>query len=329
MLGRGYGVLAGNGARLKNPSLAKTLRKISSLGSKAITTGPIAKSIVSTSKKFGGTISLDDLKNYKVRYHKPTKINFKGHEIYTASLPSSGGIVLGQMFNLAELLSDKRGQNDIHFLSEIQSLAFETRAKSLGDPAFSTINATNLLSAKNLERLANEYDANSPRVKSSIHSQSPIPTSTTHFSIIDAKGNIVSSTQSINHYFGAGVMAGGIFLNNTLDDFSSTDGSPSPFGMPNKFGLVGRTPNAPAPNKTPLSSMSPTIVFKDSKPTFVLGSPGGPRIISAIFQTLYHAINEEKDLLDAVSTRRFHQQWQPAQNLFREGGFFLKKKLRV
>ena len=168
------------------------------------------------------------------------------------------------------------------------------------------MNQAEFLSASTIDSLAFEMKQ-APAIEKPRDDFEPIPTSTTHFSIIDFEGNVVSSTQSINLYFGAGFVAEGtgVFLNNTLDDFSKTNRES------NAFGLAGRQANFPEGGKTPLSSMSPTIVFKKGQPELVLGSPGGPRIISAVLQTIINHIDYGMDLESAVSSPRIHTQWDP------------------
>jgi gamma-glutamyltranspeptidase/glutathione hydrolase len=218
---------------------------------------------------------------------------------------------LGQALGLREKLGS--GLNDfsdiksLEFLINSLNLAFRTRALHLGDPGYSNLNQAEFLSASTIDSLTSEMKQ-APAIEKPRDDFEPIPTSTTHFSIIDFEGNVVSSTQSINLYFGAGFVAEGtgVFLNNTLDDFSKTNRES------NAFGLAGRQANFPEGGKTPLSSMSPTIVLNNGQPELVLGSPGGPRIISAVLQTIINHIDYGMDLESAVSSSRIHTQWDPA-----------------
>ncbi len=294
----------------RNPVLAKTLSGIANNGPKYFYQGRVAQDIVEATLKRGGLLSISDLKNYRVKYREPVRFSYKGREVLSAPLPSSGGIVLGQALALREKLDS--GLNDfdsiesLEFLIKSLSLSFRTRALYLGDPDYSDLNQEDFLSASAIEELASEINDSSVLQKPETNFE-PIPTSTTHFSIIDFDGNVVSSTQSINLYFGAGFVAEGtgVFLNNTLDDFSKTNRES------NAFGLAGRQANFPEGGKTPLSSMSPTIVLNDGVPELILGSPGGPRIISAVLQTIINSIDYGMDLESAVSSPRIHTQWDP------------------
>ena len=312
MLGRGYGKIARPGMRFKNPSLAKLLAKIAQNGPDAFYKGELPRSIAKISRKYGGSISASDFSSYQLAYREPAKADYKNYQVVTAPLPSSAGLVLTQLFYFLDKLDVD--SVDLHTLAELQSLAFEDRAKFLGDPNYSPVNLDKLTSQDYLDGKLKNFSEKKARKVKNLHKKTPIPTSTTHFSIVDKAGNIVSSTQSINHYFGSGLYAGGVFLNNTLDDFSYKN-------SPNEFGLLGEKPNYPEAGKTPLSSMSPTIVFRNKQPFLVLGSPGGPRIISAVFQTIVNRIHGDLDLFNSVARSRFHQQWQPNKFYLERNGF--------
>ena len=312
ILGRGYGVLARRGQKFKNPELAKLLEAISLKGPDAFYKGALPRQLSLAAKKYGGTLSAKDFNNYKTIYREPRQINFENYQILTSSLPSSGGLVMAQLFGFLELLADQNPNP--HTLAELQSLAFEDRAQYLGDPAYSKINAEKLIDSSYLASRLRSFSKRRIREIKNTHNKSPIPTSTTHISITDAQGNVVSSTQSINHYFGSGLYAGGVFLNNTLDDFSYPKD-------PNAFGLLGEEPNYPEAGKTPLSSMTPTIVFRNNKPFLALGSPGGPKIISAIFQTIVNRTLRKLSLYDSIAAPRLHHQWQPSSLYLEKDGF--------
>ncbi len=310
-----------------NQELAQTLRAISEHGSAALHEGKIAKAIVKATRKHGGVLDENDLINYRAVSRKPASFPYKGFKIHTAPLPSSAGIVLGQILKLRDLqlskLSNRNPSTELHLLAESMSMAFKERALKLGDPSFTLIDQYNLLSDSHIKKLGRKISLEETKMEKTLSEVEPLPTSTTHFSIIDREGNVVSSTQSINLYFGSGILAEstGIFLNNTLDDFSR------PKNKANSFGLVGRNPNYPGPNKIPLSSMSPTIVTANGDPFLVLGSPGGPRIISAVAQTLINRLDYNLNLKDSVAQSRIHKQWQPP-TLFLEKGGFPKEVIR-
>jgi len=293
-----------------NSALAKTLSGIASEGPDYFYKGTVADQLVKASQSRGGLLDLSDLSDYRVKYRKPFEFSYKGRKILTSPLPSSGGVVIGQALALRERLGVKGTEaGDIEaqaFLIRSLRLAFRSRALYLGDPDFADIDQEYFLSSTAVKELAKDMVSPSEG-RRKVSDFEPIPTSTTHFSIIDREGNIVSSTQSINLYFGAGFIAEGtgVFLNNTLDDFSKTNKSG------NAFGLVGRKANFPAGGKTPLSSMSPTIVFNEGRPELVLGSPGGPRIISAVLQTIINKIDYGMSLEKSVNQPRLHTQWDP------------------
>ena len=243
----GYGRPLSTGTRYQNRALARTLEAIAFKGPNAFYQGAFAKGLEREVRKHGGSLSASDLRNYQVHKSTLSPIQYGNLSIYTSPLPSSGEVFFGQLFGMLEQFGQSSGElpTDIHTLAELQSLAFEDRAKFLGDPKFSRVDTDRLLEKsylrKKLEGLSIEK-----RETPDLHDVLPVPTSTTHLSIIDRQGNIVSSTQSINHYFGSGVFYKGVFLNNTLDDFSDSN-------APNQFGLLGNSANAPEAGKTPLS----------------------------------------------------------------------------
>lgn len=319
-LSQSYGEPLKTGNLYINSPLARTLNDIAVRGPKAFYKGEFARGMAKEARKHGAYLSGRDLNAYKVHRQKLNPLRFRDLSIYSPSLPSSGQVFLAQMFGMIENLGG--GELSTHMLAELQSLAFEDRAKHLGDPKFSKINTSRLTSPKYLARRASSLSEFKTRIAPELHDVLPIPTSTTHISIVDKQGNIVSSTQSINHYFGSGVFYKGVFLNNTLDDFSNPD-------IPNQFGLLGSKENSPAPGKTPLSSMSPTIVLKENQPHLVLGSPGGPRILSAVFQTIWNRAVLEESLFEAITKPRFHQQWQPNRLIVEDGRFPSAKLKRL
>ncbi len=292
--------------------LAKTLRAIAEGGRAGFYDGPVAKAIVDDMKANGGLITKADLVGYSVKTREPVRGTYRGYEVVSMPPPSSGGIHVIQMLNVLEGYDPLNEPLASHVMIEAMRQAYADRAAFLGDPDFVTIPTERLISKSYAEEtrkaisLDRARDSRSFRPLLAPPEESP---STTHFSIVDAKGNVVSSTQTINYSFGACVVAEGtgVILNDEMDDFSARP------GVPNVYGLIGGEANSIAPGKRPLSSMSPTIVLREGKPVLVLGSPGGSRIITAVLQTIVNVIDHRMDLLDAVARGRLHHQWLPDQ----------------
>ena len=261
----------------------------------------------------GGIMTLDDLKSYQPVIRTPVHGNYRGYEIVSMPLPSSGGTVLLETLNILEgyRLSDlKQGSPaSLHLLIEAMKRAYADRARYLGDPAF--VNApTNILLAKDYAaKQRASIDADHATAAADVASALPPRegSNTTHYSIVDRNGNAVSNTYTLNFPYGVGLVADGtgVLLNNELDDFTAAPGAS------NAFGLVGYEPNLPGPGKRPLSSMSPTIVLKDGKPVLLTGSPGGSRIISAVLQVIVNVLDYHMDVAAAVAAPRLHHQWLP------------------
>lgn len=318
------------GEKLKLPDLARTLKTLSEKGISDFYTGGLAKQIVAAMQQNGGLISANDLANYRVSLRQPLKGQYRDHEILTMPPPSSGGTALLETLNLLE--PQKLGWNSsgfgssgyVHSVTEALKHVFADRAEFLGDPAFVQVPLEELTSksyALSLQkRLSEAQNKTLPRNYygkkglSFSSSQAPVEDhGTTHFSVMDRFGNVVSATETVNTYFGALVVVPGtgILLNNEMDDFSSKP------GVPNAFGLIGNFANAIAPGKKPLSSMTPTIVLKGGKPFMAVGASGGPRIITGTLHTILNVIDFGMNVNEAVSAPRFHHQWVP-ETLFIE-----------
>jgi gamma-glutamyltranspeptidase/glutathione hydrolase len=302
------------GERLIQADLAGTLRAIAQQGRAGFYDGVVAEAIVRDMQAHGGLVTRADLDRYQVATREPVQGTYRGHRIVSMPPPSSGGVHVIQMLNILEgydLAAMGRGSPDaVHVMAEAMRQAYADRAAFLGDPAFVHMPIERLLSAPYAAEVRARIPANRARPSETVRPLLAPPTesdSTTHLSIVDERGNIVSSTQTINYSFGAcvAVPGAGIILNNEMDDFSARP------GVPNVYGLVGGEANAIAPGKRPLSSMSPTIVFRDDKPWLVLGSPGGSRIITAVLQTLLHRIDFGMPIEEAVAAARMHHQWLP------------------
>ncbi|MEZ4751032.1 MAG: gamma-glutamyltransferase [Bdellovibrionota bacterium] len=312
-------LLAPKGTPLKegdlyqNPNLAKTLETIAEKGKDGFYKGWVAKDIVNAVKKDGGILEQKDLDSYELRYLEPVKAEFGEYTILSMPPPSSGGIHIVEMLNMAESLirdADLESVANWHLKAEIMRRAFADRSKYLGDPAFFKVPVSGLTSEEYARQLAKGIDANKASKSVEVPPGQPAPyekVHTTHFSIVDNGGLAVASTQTINYLFGAVLVAGesGIFLNDEMDDFSAKPGAP------NLFGLVGGEANAIAPGKTPLSSMSPTIVTKEGKIYLVLGSPGGSKIITSVWNVLFNVLHHKLSLRDAIFAPRMHHQWLP------------------
>jgi gamma-glutamyltranspeptidase/glutathione hydrolase len=313
---------------LKQPELARTLTRIAASPDEFYT-GRMARELAEFVQAGGGLITVEDLANYDVKERTPVRGSYRGHEVISAPPPSSGGIALIETLNILEgydLAKLGHGSSaSIHHIAEAYRRAFYDRAQFLGDPEFSDVPVLELMNrsyaenwrrsidpqrasasarlerpdtAAGLMRYAEERPVTAPRKET---------TQTTHYSVVDADGAAVAVTTTINGGYGNKVTVGplGFLLNNEMDDFSSKPGAP------NMFGLLQSEENAIGPNKRPLSAMTPTIVLKDGKLFLVLGTPGGPTIITTVANILIGVIDYGLDIQQAVNAPRFHHQWVP------------------
>ncbi|AMB85199.1 gamma-glutamyltranspeptidase [Pseudomonas agarici] len=303
------------GQKLVQKDLAKTLREISAKGTDGFYKGWVAKAIVDSSQAGKGIITQVDLDKYKTRELAPIECDYRGYHVVSAPPPSSGGVVICQIMNILEgYPMDKLGYHSaqgLHYQIEAMRHAYVDRNSYLGDPDFVKNPVAHLLDKGYAEKLRAAIDPHKAGISKDINpGVAPHEgNNTTHYSIIDKWGNAVSVTYTLNGWFGAGVMASktGILLNDEMDDFTSK------VGAPNMYGLVQGEANAIAPGKTPLSSMSPTIVTKDGKTVMVVGTPGGSRIITATLLTILNVIDYKMNIQEAVDAPRFHQQWLPEE----------------
>ena len=299
--------------------LSETLSRIAINGRDGFYKGITAKLIVEEMNKVDGWITYEDLDNYVSKYREPIIGTYNDYDIISMGPPSSGGILIIHMLNmLDELEANLKSPLDlsfnssdyIHLLTEIERRAYADRAEHLGDDDFWDVPKKMLLSksyaAERIKSINLNHSTNSNDIK---HGIKMIDESeeTTHYSIVDKDGNAVSVTTTINSGYGSGitVSGAGFILNNEMDDFSSKP------GVPNLFGLIGNEANAIEPKKRPLSSMSPTIVLKNSKPFLILGTPGGSTIITTVLQNILNVVNHDMNIKEAVSAPRFHSQWLP------------------
>jgi len=303
----------GVGQKLVQKDLAKTLRAVSAKGVDGFYKGWVGQAIVASSQAGKGIITQADLDQYKTRELAPVECDYRGYRVVSAPPPSSGGVIICEMLNILEGYPLKdlgfRSAEAVHYQIEAMRHAYVDRNSYLGDPDFVKNPLDRLLDKGYAEKIRAAIDPKKAGVSKDLkpgvapHEGS----NTTHYSITDQQGNAVSVTYTLNDWFGAKVTADktGVLLNNEMDDFTAK------IGVPNMYGLVQGEANAIAPGKRPLSSMSPTIVSKDGKPVFVVGTPGGSRIITAVLHTILNVVDYGMNVQEAVDAPRFHQQWLP------------------
>jgi gamma-glutamyltranspeptidase/glutathione hydrolase len=307
------------GETFRQPDLAKTLTRIRDNGAKDFYEGETARMLAQDMADHHGEITLEDLRGYKVRELKPLEGTYKGYGVITAPPPSSGGVGILQMMGvLAGTDYTKSGAGSalaLHYEAEAMRRYFADRSEHLGDPDFVKVPVEQLLEPAYIKKLRESIDPAKASPSASIHAADLATIAalakesheTTHYSIVDAEGNAVSVTYTLNGGFGSGVTAMGLgfLLNNEMDDFAADP------GHPNLFGLIQGEANAIAPGKTPLSSMVPTIITKDGKLFMVTGSPGGPTIINTVMQVILNVLDFGMNAQEAVDQPRIHHQWMP------------------
>ncbi len=312
-----------SGDVLRQKDLAWSLSKIADQGPDAFYRGDIAQKLIAEMRNHYGLMTLKDLKKYRAVVRKPVKGTYRGYEIVSMPPPSSGGIHLIQMLNILEgypmrMLGAQSGES-LYFLAETMKLAYADRSRHLGDPDFWRVPVKGLVSKSYADELRKRIDREKAKPSKEIRPGNPLPyesQETTHFSVMDKAGNVVANTYTLNFSYGSGIVAKGtgILLNNEMDDFSAKP------GVPNAYGLVGGQANAVQPGKRPLSSMTPTLVFKEGKPFLATGSPGGSRIISTTLQLIMNVVDHEMNVAAATHAPRMHHQWLP-DRLEAEPGF--------
>ena len=308
---------------LVQKELAETLKRIQKYGEKGFYEGKTAELIVAEMKRGNGIITLNDLKNYKVAERKPIVFDYKGNEVVSMPLPSSGGILLAQMLKMASYENlEKHQQNSaeaVQIMVEAERRAFADRAEFMGDPNFLEDKTQMLISDSYLKNRWKSFNKNLATPSSEVGKIIPQPkesTETTHISIIDKEGNAVAITTTLNGYYGSKVVVAGagFFLNNEMDDFSIKP------GVPNMFGAVGGEANKIEPGKRMLSSMTPTIVLKNGKPYIVVGTPGGTTIPTSVYQSIVNVLDFKLNPNLSVNAPKFHHQWLP-ETIAVEKGF--------
>ncbi len=312
------------GERFKYEQLAQTLERIRDGGRAEFYEGETAKRIVSYVQELGGILTLEDLKNYHSQWRTPITFNYKNYTISSMPLPSSGGICLAQIlksvapYNIGKY--PHNGEKYIQLLVEAERRAYADRAYYLGDPDFVKVPTEILLSPEYLKERMRSFSWDKASKSAEIAHGKIVgyeSDETTHYSIVDAQGNAVAVTTTLNTNYGSKVYVkgGGFFLNNQMDDFSIKPGEP------NTYGLVGSEKNAIAPNKRMLSSMTPTIVEENGKLRMVIGTPGGSTIITSVLQCLLNVFEYGMTMQESVSKPRFHHQWLPDDVMFEPNGF--------
>lgn len=310
------------GDRFVQKDLANTLKRISKQGIAGFYKGKTAELIVAEMKKHGGLITKQDLADYKPAIRKPVLGTYRGHDIYSMTTPSSGGIHIIQILNILEGFPiGSLGLNSaqtIHYMAEAMTRAYADRSKFLGDSDFVKVPVPGLTSKKYATSLRQKINP-----KKASNSKNILPgkppgyesNETTHFSVVDNKGIAVSNTYTINFSYGSRIVVegAGFLLNNEMDDFSAKP------GVPNAYGLLGGEANKIEPNKRMLSSMSPTIVKKNGKNFLVTGSPGGARIITTTLQVIMNVIDHNLNIQAAVNAPRIHHQWLPDEIRIEQG----------
>lgn len=310
------------GEVFKRKDLAKTLKAISKNGADGFYKGWVADAIVADMANHGGLITHADLEAYAAVEREPVRGTYRGYEIVSMPPPSSGGVHLIQMLNMLETRAPIEGQSDdaesLHFLAETMRRAYADRAEHLGDPDFVEVPVEGLISKDYARALAATIEMKKATPSATIGAGDPYPyesKDTTHFSVIDAAGNMVANTYTLNGSFGSGIVipGTGVLMNNEMDDFSAAPGAP------NLFGLVGGEKNAIEGGKRPLSSMTPTFVFKNGEPFMAVGAQGGSRIITTVLQTIVNVVDRGMDIGDATDHPRIHNQWLPDEILYEPG----------
>ncbi len=309
------------GDTLVQKDLAETLKYIRDRGAEGFYRGPVAEQIARDMAENNGLITTDDLKNYEAEWREPVSFSYRGYRIYSMPPPSSGGVLLAVCLNTLENINPRAlGHNSsplIHFWIETLRQIYADRSEQLGDPDFYDVPVEELLSKAYAQSIYRRINAGYARSSVNTLPYGKESGETTHFSIADPEGNVVSNTTTLNGSYGSGVVIAktGILMNNEMDDFSIKP------GYPNIYGLIGGEANAIEPEKRMLSSMTPTIVERNNEPWLILGSPGGGRIITAVAQVISNVIDHRMNIREAVELPRFHHQWLPDETYYEDPGF--------
>jgi len=302
------------GQRLRQPTLARTLKAVSRHGKDGFYQGPVAKALEADMRAGGGLLTAADLARYRVTERKPIAGNYRGYRVVSMPPPSSGGVHLLQMLNILEgypIAEYGAGSaRTLHLAAEAMRRAYADRSRYLGDTDFTPVPLPQLTAKDYAARLRKSINEKQATPSDQVAPGAVLPEEsrdTTHYSIVDAKGNAVANTYTLNYSYGSGILvpALGFFLNNEMNDFATRPGEPD------GFGLVSGEANAIQPDKRPLSSMTPTLLFKDGKLVLVTGSPGGSTIINTVLQIIMNFVDHGMNPAEAVAAPRVHHQWMP------------------
>ncbi|MEC7242860.1 MAG: gamma-glutamyltransferase [Myxococcota bacterium] len=311
----------GRGQTVRRPRLARTLKKWASSSGEALYTGDIAADIVEATQAAGGILERADLEAYQPVEREPLVADYRGYTVVTMPPPSSGGAVLLQVLKALEghdvASLGHNSSEHLHLLAEYMQHAYADRAAVMGDPAFTDVPVDSMLSEDRILAIRGRFVPDRTLEREVYGGAVSIPEDggTHHLSVLDSEGFAVALTTTINTFFGSEVVAprSGIVLNNQMDDFVAKP------GVPNTYGLIGRAANAVEPGKKPLSSMTPTVVFKDGDVVLVVGASGGPFIISSTLQAISNVVDFGMTAEEAVSVPRMHHQWVPELLFVDEG----------
>lgn len=310
------------GETLKQTDLAATLKLIADKGAAGFYTGEVAEKIAQKVTASGGGMTKEDLAGYKPVWRDPVVGSYHGYEIASMPPPSSGGVHIVQILNMLQgyPLAEygPNSADSIHVMAETMRRAYADRSKYLGDPDFVDVPVKGLTDPAYAAELVKSIKMDVATPSEEVKPGDPFPyesNQTTHYSVVDKDGNAVSNTYTLNFSYGVGLTADGtgVLLNNELDDFSAKP------GVPNAYGLIGGTANAVEGGKRPLSSMSPTLVFKDGKLFLATGSPGGSRIITTTLQIILNVVDHGMNIAEATAAPRIHNQWLPDEIRIEEG----------
>jgi gamma-glutamyltranspeptidase/glutathione hydrolase len=299
------------GERFRQPELAETLRRVAERGPDGFYDGPTAERIVQQMKRGGGLISREDLGAYRAVVREPVRARVGDLTIVSMPPPSSGGVALIQMLKMIEgaPLPPRQSAAYLHRVAEIEKRVFADRSEFLGDPDFVRVPTARLIADDYVRSRAASIRADARTAPERVAAGRPESEQTTHFSIVDRRGGAAAVTTTLNDSYGCGVVVegAGFLLNNEMDDFSAKPGAP------NLYGVIGGSANAIEPGKRMLSSMTPTLVYREGRLWLVLGTPGGPTIFTSVFQVIMNRHRFGMTLAEAVAAPRFHHQWPPRE----------------
>src|SRR5438445_8736516 len=312
------------------PDLAATFARLQQRGPNEFYQGQTARMIVDDLKRHGGLITLEDMQGYVAKERETLRGNYRGYEIISMPPPSSGGAVLLEMLNILEGYDlkkmDSTSSERYHFMTEAMRRAFADRAEYMGDTDFVKVPVAGLIDKKYAAQLRNSISPDRASSSEQVKAGKPLgyeSEETTHFTVVDAEGNAVANTYTLNNSYGSAVVAKGtgLIMNDEMDDFADKPGTP------NLYGLIQGERNAVAPRKRPLSAMTPTFVLrKDGSLWFAVGSPGGPTIINTVLQVVTNVIDFDMNVQQAIDAPRIHHQWLPDELVYEPFGMSLDTK---